>query len=211
MKNTLIKLGLYAIIAIVLVIFFYDYHNIKESNAALKSNQEILLFEKAGLLAENAQYRVSDSLNAIKAEELRLTIAQYKKYYAENMQVINKLRLDKRDMQKVIDLQATTIDQLTTTLRDTVILQDTLRRVKTFDYKSTWTDISGLIDLTQDTISLDIKNRESLIVVESVEYKRFLGFLWKTKAIKSRSVDIVSLNPNTTITNAEYKSIEKLK
>lgn len=211
MKKALIKICVYLVIGLALIFFFRSYVQLRKSNIVLKSNQEILLSEKTGLLAENAQYRVSDSLNAIKAEELRLTIAQYKKYYAENMQVINKLRLDKRDMQKVIDLQATTIDQLTTTLRDTVILQDTLRRVKTFDYRSTWTDISGLIDLTQDTISLDIKNRESLVVVESVEYKRFLGFLWKTKAIKSRSVDIVSLNPNTTITNAEYKSIEKLK
>ena len=211
MKKTLIKLGIYLVLILGLCLFFYDYARIKKSNSALKSNQEILLSEKSGLLAENNRYRVADSLNAIKAEELRLTAYEYKKYYSESLETIRKLRLDKRDMQRVIDFQANTINQLSASLRDTVVIQDTTRHLKTFDYKSKWTDVSGLIDLGQDMISLDIKNRESLIVVESVEYKRFLGFLWKTKNIKNRSVDIVSLNPNTTITNAEYKSIEKLK
>lgn len=211
MKKTLIKLGIYLVLILGLCLFFYDYARIKKSNSALKSNQEILLSEKSGLLAENNRYRVADSLNAIKAEELRLTAHEYKKYYSESLETIRKLRLDKRDMQRVIDFQANTINQLSTSLRDTVIIQDTTRHLKAFDYKSEWTDVSGLIDLDQDTVSLDIENRESLIVVESVEYKRFLGFLWKTKNIKNRSVDIVSLNPNTIITNAEYKSIEKLK
>lgn len=211
MKKTLIKLGIYLVLILGLCLFFHDYARIKKSNSALKSNQEILLSEKSGLLAENNRYRVADSLNAIKAEELRLTAYEYKKYYSESLETIRKLRLDKRDMQRVIDFQANTINQLSTSLRDTIVMQDTTRRLKAFDYKSEWTDVSGLIDLDQDTISVDIENRESLIVVESVEYKRFLGFLWKTKNIKNRSVDIVSLNPNTIITNAEYKSIEKLK
>ena len=212
MKKTLIKLGIYLVIILGLCLFFYDYVRIKKSNFALKSNQEILLSEKSGLLAENNRYRVADSLNAIKAEELRLTAYEYKKYYSESLETIRKLRLDKRDMQRVIDMQANTISELSTDVRDTVIIRDTTRiPAKTFSYRSKWTDVDGLIDLNADTIDLSINNRESLIVVESVEYRRFLGFLWKTKNIKNRSVDIVSLNPNTTITNAEYKSIEKLK
>lgn len=211
MKKTLIKLGIYLVLILGLCLFFHDYARIKKSNSALKSNQEILLSEKSGLLAENNRYRVADSLNAIKAEELRLTAYEYKKYYSESLETIRKLRIDKRDMQRVIDFQANTINQLSTSLRDTIIIQDTTRHLKVFDYKSEWTDVSGLIDLDQGTVNLDIENRESLIVVESVEYKRFLGFLWKTKNIKNRSVDIVSLNPNTIITNAEYKSIEKLR
>ena len=211
MEKALIKLGIYLALILSVCLFIYDYSHTKKTNAILKANQEILLSEKSGLLAENMRYKTADSLNAIKAEELRLTAYEYKKYYSESLETISKLRLDKRDMQRVIDFQANTINQLSTSLRDTIIMQDTTRHLKAFDYKSEWTDVSGLIDLDQDTVSLDIENRESLIVVESVEYKRFLGFLWKTKNIKNRSVDIVSLNPNTIITNAEYKSIEKLK
>ena len=76
-------------------------------------------------------------------------------------------------MQRVIDFQANTINQLSTSLRDTIIMQDTTRRLKTFDYKSEWTDVSGLIDLDQDTVSLDIENRESLIVVSQLSISGF--------------------------------------
>lgn len=211
-KKLLIKIGVYALLALGAYLFIRDYTRTKNAYSILQANQEILLSEKAGLLAENNRYRVADSLNAIKAEELRLTAYEYQKYYAESLKLINKLKLDKRDMQRVIDMQANTISELSTNVRDTVIIRDTTRiPAKTFSYRSKWTDVDGLIDLADDTIDLSINNRESLIVVESVEYRRFLGFLWKTKNIKSRSVDIVSLNPNTVITNAEYKSIEKLK
>ena len=44
-----------------------------------------------------------------------------------------------------------------------------------------------------------IRMRDSLLVVETVKRKRFLGFLWKTKRIKNRQWDIVSKNPHTSI------------
>lgn len=210
MKKTLIKIIIYAVMLLALASFFYDYAHIREMNKALKSNQEILLSEKKRLTEDNRRYQIADSLNAITAKELQLTADQYKRYYNESLSIINKLRLDKMGLQKVIDMQANTLEQLTAKIRDTLVMRDTLRMLKTFNYTSTWTDVKGLIDIEQDTVSLDINNRESLIIVESVEYKRFLGFLWRTKRIKSRKVDIVSLNPNTVITNAEYKSIEKL-
>ena len=35
-------------------------------------------------------------------------------------------------------------------------------------------------------------SRDSLIIVATVQYKRFLNFLWKTNKVKNREVDIVS-------------------
>ena len=45
--------------------------------------------------------------------------------------------------------------------------------------------------------------RDSLLVVETVQRKRFLGFLWKTKRVKSREIDVVSKNPYTDIVGVE--------
>ena len=56
-------------------------------------------------------------------------------------------------------------------------------------------------------MELQISNRESLKIVETVKYKRFLGFLWKTNKVKSRQVDVVSQNPATSIVNVDYISI----
>ena len=54
-----------------------------------------------------------------------------------------------------------------------------------------------------------IITRDSLLITESVQYKRFLNFLWKTKRIKKREFDIVSKNPYTKITGFEVITIEK--
>ena len=63
--------------------------------------------------------------------------------------------------------------------------------------------------LVNDSLGLDITTRDSLLIVETVQYKRFLGFLWKTNRIKNRSFDVVSLNPNTTIEDFKVVTIEK--
>ena len=158
------------------------------------------------------KYKTSDSLNAIKVNELRLTLEEYKKYRSDDLALINRLKVDKREMQKVIDLQARTIDDLSAPLHDTlVIYKESEIEAKAFSYRSQWTDVDGVVNLQSDSVSLSIKNRESLVIVESVKYKRFLGFLWRTKRIKSRSVDIVSRNPNTEIVGADYESIEALR
>ena len=67
-KKLLIKIGVYALLALGAYLFIRDYTRTKNAYSILQANQEILLSEKAGLLAENNRYRVADSLNAIKAD-----------------------------------------------------------------------------------------------------------------------------------------------
>lgn len=209
-RLTIIKIIVLIVACLGIGLLFNRVRALTEENIRLENNQAILLSENNILMAESRKYKTADSLNAIKVSELRLTLEEYKKYRAEDMMLINKLKLDKRDMQKVIDLQAETVNQLKAELRDTVIIiEEQAQELKAFEYRSEWTDVNGLIDLNANSVDLSIKNRESLVLVETLEYKRFLGFLWKTKSIKNRSVDIVSLNPNTEIIDANYESIEK--
>ena len=70
-----------------------------------------------------------------------------------------------------------------------------------------WFDFDGI--LTHDEFTGTLSNRDSLVVAESVKYRRFLGFLWKTKRVKDRRVDVVSKNPHTSIMGVEYVVIEK--
>ena len=197
---------------IILILAFFRIDNLLSENSRLKSNQDILLSEKESIMAESQKYKVADSLNAIKVSELQLTLKEYKKYRAQDLQLIEQLNIKKSNLQKVIDSQTETINSLSAKLNDSIRI-DTVTNIadtlKCFDYKSKWTDVSGCIDLKRDSINLQIKNRESLKIVETVVYKRFLGFLWKTKRIKSRHVDIVSENPNTKITNCEYISVKR--
>ena len=212
MKKVIIKIASIAIAVLALMLAFHKMHKLKEENTRLLSNQEILLTQKQTVMAESQTYKVSDSLNAAKVSELQFTLKEYKKYRAQNLQLIERLNIKKSDLQKVIDSQTETINSLSTKLNDSIridTIANTADTLKCFNYKSKWTDVSGCINLKHDSINLQIKNRESLKIVETVIYKRFLGFLWKTNKVKDRQVDVISENPNTTITNLDYISIKR--
>lgn len=212
MKKTIIKIAIIAVAILALVLAFHKIHKLKEENTRLLSNQEILLTQKQTAMTESQAYKVSDSLNAAKVSELQFTLKEYKKYRAQDLQLIEQLKVKKSNLQKVIDSQMETINSLSAKLNDSIRIDTATNIVDTlkcFDYKSKWTDVSGCIDLKCDSINLQIKNRESLKIVETVVYKRFLGFLWKTNKVKDRQVDVVSENPNTTITNLDYVSIKR--
>lgn len=192
---------------IILILALCRINSLIDENKRLKSNQDILLSEKAAITTESQKYKVADSLNAIKVSELQLTLAEYKKYRANDLQLIKQLKSKKSDAQKVISAELEMHNGASAKLKDTITNQsDTL---KCFNYKSKWTDISGCIDFKRDTIDLQIKNRESLIIVNTVVHKRFLGFLWKTKKVKSQQTHVLSHNPNTEIVNCECINVKK--
>ena len=212
MKNIIIKIAIIATAIIALASALYKIHKLKEDNTRLLSNLEILLTQKQTTMAESQTYKVSDSLNAAKVSELQFTLKEYRNYRAKDLQLIEQLKIKKSDLQKVIGSQTETINSLSAKLNDSIRIDTTTNQIDTlkcFDYKSKWTDVKGCMDLRHDSISLQIKNRESLKIVETVAYKRFLGFLWKTNKIKDRQVDVVSENPNTTIINLDCVSIKR--
>lgn len=212
MKKTILQIIPIAIVIVAFALSLHEIQKLKEENIRLKGNQETLLTQRQVIIAESQIYKVSDSLNAAKTSELRFTLKEYKRYRAQDLRLIEQLEIKGSNLQKVIDTQAETISVLSAKLSaytrtDTASgVSDTL---KCFDYKSKWVDVSGCVDLRRDSVSLQINNRESLKVVETVTYKRFLGFLWKTNKIKSRNVDVVSENPSTVITALDYINVAK--
>lgn len=195
---------------LVAITAFNKIKSLKEENTRLRNNQDILLTENQVITSKNQKYKVSDSLNAIKVSELEFTLNEYKRYKAEDLKIIKQLKTGKSDLQKVISSQTKTITSLYAALNDSIKIDTIMNQIDTlrcFDYKSKWIDIKGCIN--KDTVDLQIKNRESLKIVETIIYKRFLGFLWKTSKVKKRQVDIVSENPNTEIVGCEYISIKQ--
>lgn len=210
MKKILIKIGIYAIIAVSLIVCITTISNLKKENKRLESNQEILLSEKEVIMAKSQAYKVSDSLNAAKVTELQLTLAEYKRFREDDLKLIEQLKINKKELQSVISSQAETILDLYARARDTIIINEEVPdTIKYFNYKSKWTDVNGYVSLNTNNVNLKIANRESLKIIETAEYKRFLGFLWRTKKIKSRHVDVISENPATSIINVDYTSIRK--
>ena len=215
------KYLIYAVIVLATTISFLIMAEmiqyLKEENKRLESNQEILLSQNVIAMAESQKYKVSDSLNAAHVSQLEFTIAEYERFRREDYELIKQLKAGKSDLQKIVSSQSATINNLKAKLSDSVVSTSVITdstvhfrtdTLKCFEYKSKWADIFGCINLNADSVSIKLENRESLKIAESVTYKRFLGFLWRTNRIKSRQVDVVSENPNTEITSVEYINIK---
>ena len=203
MKKYLI---LAAIILAVAAAFWVQHVKIKrltEERDKYRSNTEILL-------QDVKTYQTKDSLNAIKVGNLELSLAEYKKYRADDLALIKSLQTKNRDLQRVTTAQMETINELRANVRDSIVYLpgDTVTTVlRCIEYSDKWVDFDGCI--INNMFSGKIITRDSLLITESVQYKRFLNFLWKTKRIKNREFDIVSKNPYTKITGFEVITIEK--
>lgn len=198
-----IILTLIAIIASCLMCNRIQY--LTEENNRLSNNQETLL-------TENEHYKIRDSLNVSKTNQLELKLSELKKYKSEYTQLVKDLNIKNSQLEQIISINAETITNLKAMLRDSIRL-DTVSNIidtlKCFEYKSKYTDVSGCIN--KDIIDMQIRNRESLKAIESKKKKKFLFFklpIWLF-GYKSKQLDIISLNPNTTIEYIEYISVTK--
>ena len=165
-----------------------------------KQNQETLLDSLE-------YYKTLDSLNTVRIGSLTLSLEDYKKYRAEDYSIVNSATKHEK-LSSVNTVSSKTSNSIITLLRDTVrdtIYADT---IKAFSYKSRYTDVNGLI--FSDSIKIDIHNREELIVMQSIEKKKFLGIrlpIWLFGQ-KRVNVRVVSKNPNTQIMNSEFVNIK---
>lgn len=162
------------------------------------------------LLQDVSRYQTKDSLNAAKVGVLELKLSEFEKYRASDAELIKTLQTKNRELEAVTTAQMETITKLRGTVRDSIVYLpgDTVTTVvRCIEYSDKWVDFDGCIK--NNTFSGKIITRDSLLITETVQYKRWLGFLWKTKRIKNREFDIVSKNPNSKITGFEVITIEK--
>lgn len=160
------------------------------------------------LLSDVEHYRVRDSLNAARVQSLELTVKEYERYRADDAALIKELKQRNRDLAAVNKTQSQTIIELRAIPRDTVVIRDSVRvPAVSVHCGDAWFDFDGL--LTEKEFTGTLANRDSLVIAESVKYKRFLGFLWKTRKVKDRQLDVVSKNPHTEIMEIEHVVIEK--
>lgn len=163
------------------------------------------------LLQDVSRYQTKDSLNAAKVGVLELKLSEFEKYRASDAELIKTLQTKNRELERVTTTQMETINELRATVRDSVVYLpgDTVTTVlRCVDIVEPYFELHGCATPDGQFTGTHI-NRDSLLIVETVQYKRWLGFLWKTKKIKNRQIDVVSKNPHTKIMGVEYIEIEK--
>lgn len=162
-----------------------------------KTNTEVLV-------SDAKQYKINDSLNAARIESLQFTIREYEKFRADDAAIIRQLTSKNRDLQGVVKNQSEQIYQLSAFVRDTVVIvrDSIIVPAQSVRCGDEWYSFEGI--LANGEFSGKMETRDDILVAESVKYRRFLGFLWKTKRIEKFQVDVVSRNPHSKITDVEH-------
>lgn len=178
----------------------------RERIRSLTSERDRYKNDTETLLVGIERYKTSDSLNAARVQALELTNKEYERFRAEDAERIKELTGKNRDLATINKAQAQTIINLQAIPKDTIIVRDSLRLpAVSVHCGDRWYDFRGLLAETE--FSGELINRDSLVMVESVRYKKFL--FWKTKRVKDRRLDCLSKNPYTTIMGLEHIYIEK--
>lgn len=190
------KLNFIIIVLTVLItiLAIYEISSLSKRYTNLKINE-------ATLLDSLNSYKIQDSINVAKISELRLSMHNYEKYFSENAKIVKKTKADK--VESIINPKILTEIEIRTVL-DTVYIDST----RHFKYADEWSSVNGIV--YNDSVSLNIKNTEELIVVTSKQKKKFLFFKLPICIFgyKNKQVDIISKNPRTTINNVSYVNID---
>lgn len=198
MKRYLIAAGI--IIVLFLIVWVYiqkgKISSLIKENARNRENLEIL----QGAVQH---YETANGEKVAEVYALNFTIKELQRFRAADAENIKQLKTRKRDPESVTSTNTETIVRVEVPVIDSVIVYrqrtDTL---KCIEYHTPWTDISGCLNAGRFDGS--VKIRDSLLIVETVRLKRFLGFLWKTKKVKDRKIDATSKNPDTVIKDLEF-------
>lgn len=202
--RTKIEIGVAVLLAAILLFCAGQQRRIKQ----LAAERDRYAGNSAALLSDVETFRVRDSLNAARVQALELTKKEYERFRAEDAALIRELKARNRDLAAVNKTQTQTIIELRDTPRDTVIIRDSVKiPAMLLHCGDEWYDFDGLLSNNEFTGIL--VNRDSLLVAETVKYRRFLGFLWKTKRIENRELECLSKNPHTQIVGMEHVVIEK--
>lgn len=206
MKNKIIII-LSAVTAILLVAIGIQtsaYKRSQEDVRAYRGNVD-------ALMRDVETYRTKDSMSVAKTAALELRLSEFEDFCEEQKTLIKKLNIQKKELESIVTSQTEAIYELSGHATDSVIKYvdrvqtDTVTKIA---YSDKWIDLDLLIR-EDEAFEGRIATRDNLHVVENVEYKKFLGFLWHTSKVKKREVNVVSESPYSTITNVEYVEIRK--
>lgn len=200
MRRRLILAAIMAAMLVVIVLQWVSVSRIKSQRNRYKENTRTLLVDVN-------TYKVRDSLNSAKAQDLSLKLSELKKYRQEDAKLIADLGVKLRNLQAVANMGTETRTEFVTKIvRDTIFkaINDT-NKAAIIDYEDKWLTFKGRLENGQ--FRGNIISRDSLLIAENVRYKRFL--FWRTKRIKSRDFRVVSKNPHTKIVDCEHIIVEK--
>lgn len=201
MKAKITAIAAFSILCL-LIVFLLRYNaKLREENGILNRNVSVLT-------TQNVAYRTESGKSAMKAEELNLTLRQYRNTLQGKDSTIKDLKQSIKDLKSNTSIQTSTESEFSGSLRDSIIIRDSLviDTMKCVNMRSKWLDISGCID-SNGTFAGTTVSRDSLEILNIEHRKRFLWF--RLKKVKYREFIVTSKNPYTEITGFNVTTIIK--
>ena len=194
-------LGIAVAVAAILFLLLHQDRLIKK----YKAESERYRANTTALMEDVTHYKLRDSLNGARADALELSMKELQKWRADDAELIKDLKIKNRDLAAINKAQTQTIIELRARGKDTLIIRDSIvTPAQAYHIGDKWYNFDCVV--ADNELSGNLAVRDSLVLIEQVKYKYFLW--WKTKKIKDRKVDCVSLNPYSTIMGVERIIIE---
>lgn len=201
MKAKITAIAAFSILCL-LIVFLLRYNaKLREENGILNRNVSVLT-------TQNVAYRTESGKSAMKAEELNLTLRQYRNTLQGKDSTIKDLKQSIKDLKSHTSIQTSMESVFSGSLRDSIIIRDSLviDTMKCVNIRSKWLDLSGCID-SNGTFAGTTVSRDSLEILNIEHRKRFLWF--RLKKVKYREFIVTSKNPYTDITGFNVTTIIK--
>ena len=182
----------YLIVALVALSVITAFGFLIHQNKKLRRERDAYHNNTEVLLSEVERYQTKSGEQAVRVGELQLRVAE---------------------LEQLTKIQQQTIYKLQGKARDTVFVEVTPDRAaevpaRCAEHHDEWLDFSCCI-FPDNSYKADVISRDRITYVERVKYARFLGFLWRTKRVKSRDQSIINHNPHAEIIDAEFITIRK--
>ena len=194
-------LSKYLMVAVLLLsgIIYIQYRR----NIHLASERDRYQANNTALLSEVRRMRIDSTTLAVDAEGLRLTVDEYKRFRAQDVETIKKLGVKIKNLEAAAKHQLEVGGPIDAVVKDTVIIRDTvpLFRQKV-EMITPHIQLTGMIE--DSRLKGQIRVPVTLNQAIWVEYKGW----WFWKRVKAIHQSISSNNPYVEIQYSEYVKIK---
>jgi len=183
---------------LVSISFIVLYNKERKERVRLDKNQ-------SSLLSGIEHYKTKSGQDAVTIEQLTLEKKELKKYESQLVDSLKKQGFKLRRLESVTQVSTQSNIRFVPAYKDSIVTRnDTIYKMPCYEYEDEWISFVGCKDLDGDFVS--ISQSDSIIIVGNRIPKRFL---WIPYGVKSINLDIVSMNPYSTIKYARNIVVKK--
>lgn len=200
MSRLLTRFAWYVVLALCLVVYVQYRRSVR-----LTAERDRYRQNSEALLSDVRRFRIDSAATAVDVKALRLSVDEFERYRGEDMAKIKAMGVKIRNLEVAAKHQMEIAAPIDATIRDTIIVRDTVPVVaQRVEMLTPHIQMQGIIESgkLRGEIHVSVTLRQAVWV----EYKRRWLFWKRVKAVHQT---IASDNPYVEVKYSEYIEIQK--